>query len=65
FHHLFVNPWLYGAVALGVILQILVVTVPFLNIAFGTAPLTFQQWLLCTLIASAVLWVSEVRKLIF
>ena len=44
FAHAFVNPWLIGAVLLGVVLQIAVVNMSFLNTAFGTAPLTIQQW---------------------
>jgi magnesium-transporting ATPase (P-type) len=65
FHRILVNPWLIGAVALGLVLQIAVVSVPFLDTAFGTVPLTIQQWFVCTLMASAVLWVSEARKLLF
>ncbi len=65
FSHAFVNPWLIGAVLLGVILQIAAVNLSFLNTAFGTAPLTIQQWFFCILMASAVLWVSEGRKLVF
>jgi P-type Ca2+ transporter type 2C len=64
FHHLFVNPWLWGAVTLGVVLQIAVVHIGFLNAAFGTVPLTLNQWLVCAGMASLVLWVSELRKLI-
>jgi magnesium-transporting ATPase (P-type) len=64
FHHLFVNPWLWGAVALGLVLQIAVVHLGFLNAAFGTVPLTLDQWLVCAGMASLVLWVSELRKLI-
>ena len=63
FTHLFVNPWLWGAIALSVLLQVAVVNLAFLNLAFGTAPLEFSQWLLCTAMASAVLWFSELRKL--
>ena len=63
FAHLFVNPWLWGAVGLSVLLQVAVVHVPFLNVAFGTAPLTLDQWVACVALASAVLWVSELRKL--
>ncbi len=63
FAHLFANPWLWGAVALSVLLQVAVVNVAFLNLAFGTAPLTLRQWLVCTAMASAVLWFSELRKL--
>ena len=39
FHHLFTNPWLWGAIALSVVLQVAVVQVPFLNDAFDTTPL--------------------------
>jgi magnesium-transporting ATPase (P-type) len=62
-HRLFVNPWLWAAIALSVLLQLAVVHLPFLNTAFGTTPLTAQQWLVCTAMASAVLWAGELRKL--
>ncbi|MEO7706476.1 MAG: cation-translocating P-type ATPase C-terminal domain-containing protein, partial [Thermoflexales bacterium] len=64
FTHLFVNPWLWGAVALSALLQVAVVNLGFLNLAFGTAPLTLEQWLLCLGMASGVLWYSELRKLV-
>ena len=63
FTHLFVNPWLWGAIALSVLLQVAVVNFGFLNVAFGTVPLAFDQWLLCAAMASVVLWFSESRKL--
>ena len=62
FHRPFVNFWLWGAVALSVSLQVAVVHVGFLNAAFGTAPLSGEQWLLCIALASAVLWAGELRK---
>jgi magnesium-transporting ATPase (P-type) len=62
FRHLFVNPWLWGAITLSVLLQVAVVNVGLLNVAFGTAPLQLGQWLLCIAMASSVLWVSELRK---
>jgi len=61
---LFVNHWLWGAVTLSLLLQVAVVHVPFLNIAFGTAPLTLSQWLVCAAMGSGVLIYSEVRKLL-
>ena len=64
FHRLFVNPWLWGALALSGLLQIAVVNLPFLNLAFGTVPLTLPQWLVCAAMGSSVLWFSELRKLI-
>ena len=65
FHRIFANRWLWGAIALAILLQIAVVNLPFLNEAFGTTPLTLEQWLVCALLASAVLWVAEVRKLVW
>ena len=62
--HLFSNPWLWGAIALSLLLQVAVVHLTFLNLAFGTAPLTFSQWLVCAAMASVVLWFSELRKLV-
>ncbi len=64
FTHLFTNPWLWSAVALSLLLQVAVVNVPFLNIAFGTAPLAFDQWLVCAAMASVVLIYSEGQKLL-
>ena len=63
FTHLFTNPWLWGAIALSLLLQVAVVNLGFLNLAFGTVPLSFDQWLLCAAMASVVLWYSELRKL--
>jgi potassium/sodium efflux P-type ATPase len=64
FTNLFVNPWLWGAISLSLLLQVSVVHVPFLNIAFGTAPLALNQWLMCAAMASVVLIYSELEKLL-
>lgn len=64
FADLFANPWLWSAVALSLSLQLAVVHVPVLNIAFGTAPLAFDQWLVCAAMASVVLIYSELQKLL-
>ena len=52
------------AIALSALLQVAVVNFDFLNLAFGTVPLTPGQWLLCAGMASLVLWASELRKLL-
>ncbi|KQV92237.1 hypothetical protein ASC91_06485 [Pelomonas sp. Root1237] len=44
------------------LLQVAVVHFPPLNLAFGTAPLSPQQWAVCVAMASSVLWVGELRK---
>ena len=64
FSHLFSNRWLWVSLALGAALQIAVVEVPFLQTAFGTEPLTPAQWATAVVLASLVLWIEELRKLI-
>jgi potassium/sodium efflux P-type ATPase len=61
--HLFVNGWLWAAIALAIALQVAVVHVGFLNVAFGTVPLAPGQWMACIAMASVVLWFDELRKL--
>jgi len=65
FRGLFRNRWLWGAVALSLLLQVVVVHVPVLNVAFSTAPLSAQQWAVCAALGSSVLWSSELRKWLF
>ncbi len=64
FRALFSNRWLWAAVVLSVALQAGVVHLPFLNLAFGTVPLSVGQWCACVAMASGVLWYSEGRKLL-
>ena len=64
FWHLTDNHWLWAAIALAVVLQILVVQLPFLQTAFGTESLSVGQWLICVAMASMVLWLEELSKLI-
>src|SRR5690606_41867243 len=44
------------------LLQVLVVHVPFLQTAFGTASLDLGHWLVAAAMASSVLWLDELRK---
>jgi len=62
FRRLWVNGWLWGATVLGLALQLAVVEVPWLRVAFGTHPLTLSEWLVCAAMASAVLWSQELVK---
>ena len=62
FRQLFVNGWLWGAITLSVLLQLAVVHVGFLNIAFGTESLSLEQWAVCVAMGSTVLWIGELRK---
>jgi len=62
FRSLFANRWLWGAIVMSVLLQIAVVHVGVLNVAFGTVPLAADQWLVCVAMGSVVLWYTELRK---
>jgi P-type Ca2+ transporter type 2C len=64
FAGLFRNRWLWGAVALSLALQAVVVYVPFLQRAFETVGLGLEDWLICAAVASSVLWLREASKLI-
>jgi Ca2+-transporting ATPase len=60
----FRNRWLWAAVVLSIALQVVVLYTPFLQRAFSTQPLTLSDWLRCVAIASTVLWIRELEKLV-
>jgi Ca2+-transporting ATPase len=62
FRGLFRNRWLWGALAGSVLLQLAVVSVPFLQRAFDTVSLRAGDWWICVLAASSVLWLRELSK---
>jgi P-type Ca2+ transporter type 2C len=61
---LFANHWLWAAVGLSVALQALVVYTPFLQQAFSTVGLSAGDWLRCVTVASSVLWLRELSKVV-
>ena len=61
---LFSNKWLWGAIGLSVVLQLVVIYIPFLNSAFGTTPLGPWAWVECICLAAVVLIASEIYKAI-
>jgi Ca2+-transporting ATPase len=61
---MFSNQWLWAAVLLSLALQAAVIYVPFLQQAFSTTSLSWRDWLECAVVGSAVLWVTEIVKLI-
>jgi Ca2+-transporting ATPase len=63
FSGIFRNRWLWAAIGLSVALQVAVVHVPFLEIAFSTVSLSAGDWLRCTAVASSVLWLRELSKI--
>src|SRR5690606_15687557 len=62
FAHLFHNRWLWGAIAISIALQFLVLYLPAMQRAFGTVPLSAGDWLRCVAVASMVLWLREAGK---
>jgi Ca2+-transporting ATPase len=64
FAGMFANKWLWGAIALSLSMQIAVIYIPFLQQAFSTVSLTFKDWLLCAAVASSVLWLRELSKIV-
>jgi Ca2+-transporting ATPase len=64
FVHLFANRWLWGAIGLSLVLQLLVLYVHPLQHAFSTVPLTLADWVRCTVAASTVFWAREISKLV-
>jgi P-type Ca2+ transporter type 2C len=61
---LFSNRWLWAAIAGSVLLQAAVIYVPLLQQAFSTVGLDAVDWLVCTVVASSVLWLGELAKLV-
>jgi Ca2+-transporting ATPase len=61
---LFSNPWLWAGILLSLLLQMAVIYIPLLQQAFSTVSLSAEDWLRCTIVASSVLWLRELSKLI-
>ena len=49
---------------LSLVLQVAVIYVPFLQQAFSTVSLSFGDWLRCAAVASSVLWLRELSKVV-
>jgi Ca2+-transporting ATPase len=60
----FKNHWLWAAMALSLLLHVLLIYTPFLQQAFDTVPLSLLDWLFCVAVASSVLWLRELSKLL-
>ena len=60
----FTNRWLWAAMALSVLMQVSVVYLPVRQHAFGTVELSAVDWLRCLAVASSVLWLRELSKLL-
>ena len=64
FAHTSHTRWSWGAIALSVALQLAVLDLPALRVAFGTTALSVADWMRCVAVASTVLWAREITKLL-
>jgi Ca2+-transporting ATPase len=64
FAGLFHNRWLWGAVLLSLLLQVAVIYAPLLQRTFSTVSLSLNDWMRCAVVASSVLWLRELGKLV-
>jgi Ca2+-transporting ATPase len=64
FHGLFTNRWLWAAIALSLILHVAVVYIPLLQEVFSTTNLSLSDWVCCAAVASSVLWLRELSKIV-
>jgi len=60
---LFSNKWLIWAILLSVVLQLVVVYVPFFNKIFSTTAMSGMDWVLVIVVSSSVFWLGEIIKL--
>jgi len=60
----FTNKYLWWSLAVVLLLQIAVTHVGFMQSLFNTQDITPGQWMVCVAVASSVLWVEEIRKVI-
>ncbi|MFT8709809.1 MAG: cation-translocating P-type ATPase [Sporolactobacillus sp.] len=59
---IFTNSYLIGAIVLGIILQVLIISVPVLAQAFHVQPLSLQEWWIATGFSLVPMVVNEVVK---
>jgi Ca2+-transporting ATPase len=64
FEGLLTNNWLWAAVGLSLLMHAGVVYIPFLQKAFSTTSLSAGDWLYCVAVASSVLWLRELSKIV-
>ena len=62
---IFRNRWLVGSVCVAVLLQVAVIYVPFLQVAFHTVPLGIDKWGIAVLAGGSLFAVDEIRKAFF
>jgi len=61
----FRNRWLIASVSVAILLQLAVIYVPFLQVAFRTVPLSIDKWGIAILAGGTLFAVEEIRKALF
>ncbi len=61
----FSNRWLLMSISVAVALQMAVIYVPFLQVAFGTVPLGLDKWGIALLAGGSLFVIEELRKVFF
>lgn len=59
------NRWLLMTISLAIMLQVAVVYMPFLQVAFGTIPIGIDKWGIAILAGSSLFVIEEARKALF
>ncbi len=61
---LFSNVWIWVGVASMLLLQVLFTHAPFMNVIFHSAPLTLEDWVLCTGVGVVIFTIIEIVKMV-
>ncbi|MFC1964443.1 cation-translocating P-type ATPase [Chloroflexota bacterium] len=61
----FRNRWLVGSITVAIVLQLAVIYVPFLQMAFKTVPLGIDKWGIAILAGGSLFVIEETRKVLF
>jgi Ca2+-transporting ATPase len=59
------NRWLVASISFAVLLQLAVIYVPFLQVAFRTVPLGIDRWGIAILAGGSLFVIEETRKALF
>ena len=59
------NRWLIMSISVAIILQLAVIYVPFLQVAFSTVPLGIEGWGIALLAGASLFVIEETRKILF
>ncbi len=62
---MFRNKWLIISISIAILLQMAVVYVPFLQMAFRTVPLSLADWDIILIAGGLLFTVEELRKVFF